>query len=156
MIITHASAEKIEKVVVSYGTQKGCLFFAAEGNTYNLAGACKYQYSLDVNNTIETHRFFYEHESNDSVVRSVMREMMIELNLDERDFDLAESLLDDSANIFDYFSEEEAGEANWMIQQYQGILADRLGYDAAEAEDEQGTVYIAYCVDRDMQELACN
>ena len=38
--------------------------------------------------------------------------------------------------------------AGWYVQQNMGLLAHALGYEAAEDHDEQGTVYVAYCVDR--------
>ena len=156
MIITHASAEKIEKLVASYCLQKGCLFFAAEGNEYNLAGHCEYQYNLEINpdNTIEVEKLFFQHDSDCKIVQSVMRNMMISLDLDEDDLELAEALLEESASIFDYADEiEEVAEAAWMVQQYQGILAHKLGYDAAEIFDEQGAAYVVYCVDKKLDEV---
>ena len=50
MIITHASHKKIKKVVADHDCEfyKDCLFFADQGNTYNLTGRCEFQYNLTV------------------------------------------------------------------------------------------------------------
>lgn len=154
MIITHASAEKIEKVEtysVFNNCHKGCLFFAGEGNDYNLAGYVEFQYNLDVNedNIIEVRRFWYEHEETEPAVQEVFEMMRDDVfGWDEHSDEQLMELLDATT---------EAGsdaEADWAVQQYQGILAHKLGYDCAKAVDEQGAVWIAYCVGREMQEIA--
>ncbi len=158
MIITHASQEKIESVTSTHdcNVYKGCLFFAAEGSTYNMISECNYQYNLDVENIIEVSQIFYRHSHDEDIIAQVLNKMRDDLLLDD-DMSLEElaDILDETTDCFKLFGGEEAGEKSWIIQQYQGILAHKLGYDCAESEDEQGTVYIAYCVDRELQELIC-
>lgn len=158
MIITHASATKIDEVKdsVHYAPFfKGCLFFGSEDNDYNLAGRCNFQYNLDVNNVIRASRFFYEHDTDEKEVQVVFNMMRDDFGINVDDSELAD-LLDGTTNISEYeHSYEDDGQANWAIQQFQGILAHKLGYDCAESFDEQGTVYIAYCVNREMQEVEC-
>ncbi|EMY0636050.1 MULTISPECIES: hypothetical protein [Providencia] len=159
MIITHASSEKIEKVEDSIFYApffKGCLFFASEGNEYNLAGKCNYQYNIEVNNVIEVESFFFHHNTSEDAVLEVIEMLRDDLGVDLDNDEIA-NLLDNSESIrdFEFSGYDDAGEADWAIQQFQGILAHKLGYDCAQSSDEQGTVYIAYCVDREMQEVEC-
>ncbi len=151
MIITHASYEKIEKVSRALdGPLRGCLFFGYEGNTYNLT-QCNFQYNLEVDedNTIKACRFFYEHSEDEAEVLEVLGMMRSEVltPFDEMsDSELCE-LLDETQGTHGLDME-----AAWLVQQYQGILAHKLGYDACESFDEQGVVFIAYCVDRELRE----
>jgi len=161
MIITHASAEKIERVTnrsIYSTTQLGCLFFADEGNTYNLANNCRYQYNLDIdeNNILELHRVQYEHSHEDEVVAAILEQFAaaVDLDTDELGLETIFNILDESEDIYDY-AEQDDGEKSWIMQQFQGILAHKLGYDACESEDEQGCVYIVYCVDKQLDEVDC-
>lgn len=159
MIITHASSERIAEVKARNPYAmflKGCLFFASEGNEYNLAGKCNYQYNLEVNNIINVESFFSRHDISEDAVLEVIEMVREDLELDLDNDEIA-TLLDNSESIrdFDFSGYDDAGEADWAIQQYQGILAHKLGYDCAQSSDEQGTVYIAYCVGREMKEVKC-
>lgn len=153
MIITHASATKIEKVENDYmysNCLKGCLFFAGEGNNYNLAGDVAFQYNLNIdeNNIIEVSRFWYEHEESDQAVQDVFEMMRDDV------FCWDEHSNEQLAELLDGTETDGNAEADWAVQQYQGILAHKLGYDCAESFDEQGVVYIAYCVERKLEEVA--
>ena len=150
MNITHASIERITEVTESNAysiVYKGCLFFAEEGNTYCLGeDAANYHYSIEVENVIETSSFFYKHDYAEEAVQEVFEMMRNDcFGWDEMTDEELSELLDETKTELD-------AEADWAVQQYQGILAHKLGYDAAESEDEQGTVWIAYCVNRDMKE----
>ncbi|EUD05550.1 hypothetical protein [Providencia alcalifaciens] len=85
--------------------------------------------------------------------------MRKDLGLLDVDDDVIAQLLDESISVWDndfnYSHSYDDGEASWAIQQYQGILAHKLGYDCARLTDEQGTVYIAYCVGRPLLEVPC-
>jgi len=145
MRVTHASATRIENVTHTVGDSplRGCLFFGEEDNTYNLAGDCACQYSIDIENVLEVRRLAYQYEPSD--VADFLERMRDESEF----FDATDE------ELFDLLAEEtqadDAG-ASWLVQQYQGLLADNLGFDAAESVDEQGVVYIAYCVGRKLQE----
>lgn len=157
MIITHASATKIETVKEyrSYenDVHRGCLFFGDEGNDYNLACDVNFKYNLEVNEdkVIRVSQFFYAHSHEDSAVTAVLDDLRDELGLECDDEEMSE-ILDETNSIFDYETSVSSDIASWLVQQYQGILAHKLGYDCAESEDEQGVVYIAYCVEREMIE----
>lgn len=171
MIITHASNKKIEQVNdVYFGTPflKGCLCFGAEGNEYNLAGDCKYQYNIEVESIIPVKSFFFRHSYDEPAVQEVFKLIREDLELESHISDeTIANLLDDSEfiHIRNFQSDDDYspiphrysddGEACWAIQQYQGILAHKLGYDCARSTDEQGTVYIAYCVGRPLLEVPC-
>lgn len=140
MIITHASADKIETIETdSFGVRQGCLFFGGEDNSYNLLGECNYKYNLNVDSVIETSRFFFDHEA--SEIQSVLDDMMIELDVTE----------EEACELLDETTQADDAEASWAVQQYQGRAADALGYDAAESFDEQGVVYIAYCANKKLK-----
>ncbi|MEX9782224.1 hypothetical protein AB7315_21585 [Providencia manganoxydans] len=159
MIITHASAERITEVKARSPYAlflKGCLFFAAEGNEYNLAGECNYQYNLEVNNIIDVESFFSHHDIAEQAVQQVIELVRDDLEIEASDEEIAELLSNESSiRDFEFNGYDDEGEADWAIQQYQGILAHKLGYDCAKSSDEQGVVYIAYCVGREMQEVEC-
>ncbi|WP_272539684.1 hypothetical protein [Providencia sp. PROV197] len=161
MIITHASFNKITEVTKDMDVPflKGCLCFGNEGNEYNLS-ACNYQYNIEVDNIIDTKSFFYRHDVDEKAVQEVFQQVRKDLGLLDVDDDVIAQLLDESISVWDNdfnysHSYDDDGEASWAIQQYQGILAHKLGYDCARSTDEQGTVYIAYCVGRPLLEVPC-
>ncbi|MBQ0211491.1 hypothetical protein ROW55_022160 [Providencia rettgeri] len=159
MVITHPSAEKVIEVTSKNPYTpflKGCLCFGQEGNEYNLAGKCNYQYNLEVNHIINVDAFFIHHDISESIVLDVIKMVREDLELDLDNDEIA-ALLDNSESIrnFEFSGYNDDGEADWAIQQYQGILAHKLGYDCAKSTDEQGTVYIAYCVGRPLLEVSC-
>lgn len=152
MIITHASHEKIKKVSSQLDCPlRGCLFFGYEGNTYNLT-QCNFQYDLEINedNIIRATRFFYEHLEDEPEVLDVLEIMRSEVfaPFDDMSNEQLCELLDETEN-----TNELEAEAAWLVRQYQGILAHKLGYDACESFDEQGVVFIAYCVGRELKEV---
>lgn len=99
--------------------------------------------------------FFYRHDISEEAVNEVINRVREDLDL-ELDNDEIAALLDNSKNVRDYaHCYSDGGEADWAIQQYQGILAHKLGYDCAKSIDEQGTIFIAYCVGRPLQEVQC-
>lgn len=159
MIITHASSEKIEKITVKHNFcdfYHGCLFFAQEGNAYNMANNVEYQYDLDVKKVFDVSRLQYEFncEENETILE-VVNELRNLLNLELSNEEMLDILDGSVDNVGEYTDDYQD---DWHVQQYQGILAHRLGYDCAESSDEQGTVYIAYCVGRekDLVEHLCN
>ena len=153
--ITHASKERITNVKTydSYSSVvKGCLFFGGENNDYNLAGECNYQYNLNVENILVMSKLNYDFDcSENEIIQSVFESFRSELDLDLDDEEISE-IFDETNMIADYENSNE-DECEWILQQYQGILAHKLGFDCAQAVDEQGTVYIAYCVDRELTEI---
>jgi hypothetical protein len=145
MRIQHNSPEKIKKVERNYSScLLGCLCFASEGHEYSLNGSKdEYSYIIDVENILEINRIWFQHEVEE--VKDLIEEMCDDLGLEEQE---ACDLIDETEHIMD------DAEGSWTVQQYQGKIAHALSYDCAESEDEQGVVYIAYCVDREMEEIA--
>ncbi|WP_419207987.1 hypothetical protein ACN08S_08825 (plasmid) [Photobacterium leiognathi subsp. mandapamensis] len=128
----------------------GCLFFAEEGNTYNLAGECNYQYNLEVENVLRMRSLNYKHNYTEcSVMQSVFADMRDKFGfIDEVSDDELSELLDDTLSISDYETElldKDFGMDQWVLQQFQGIIAHKLGYDCAQSEDEQG-LFISHIV----------
>jgi len=142
MRIQHNSPHKI-KEVEDYHNEwlRGCLCFSGEGHEYSLS-VCddEYAYIIEVEKVLDMNRTWYEHELTE--VSDLIEELSEELELDSEEVC---DLLDNSEHLCD--------ERGWLVQQYQGKVAHDLGYDCAKSEDEQGVVYIAYCVDRKMKEV---
>lgn len=148
MLITHNSKEEIQKVVKNHDCEfyKGCLYFTS-GKDYNLAGETNFKYHLEVDNVLEIERVWFQHDY--SEVECLLVELLEEFGLeDELTIEDASELIDETQNITDVTGDAEH---EWIVQQYQGLIAHALGYDCAESQDEQGTVYIAYCVDRKLR-----
>lgn len=138
MIITHSSFEEINEIEVNeLGLRKGCLFFGHEGNEYNLMGECNFQLNVEVDedNVIEVRRFFFDHAA--SEVEDVLENMMLELDIDKS---TACDLLDGTNGGIDSLDSD----GMWIVQQYQGLAAHKLGYDACCDQDEQGEVFIKF------------
>ena len=155
MIIQHNSATKIEKVESFFGDDLlGCLCFASEGHGYNLANSVKYSYTIEVDEEKILHMpsVWYRHNSDElnndaeEIVCDVMQALCV-------DRDRALNLLDGTDRDVENGTDYSGFCAGWYVQQSMGLLANALGYDAAEDHDEQGAVYIAYCVDRNMSEI---
>ncbi len=110
MIITHASQEKIEIVTSTHdcNAYRGCLFFAAEGNMYNMISECNFQYNLDVENIIEVSQIFYRHSHDEDIIVQVLNEMRDDLLLDD-DVSLEElaDILDETTDCLELFEKSE-------------------------------------------------
>jgi len=127
MKLYHTSPEKIEKIN-KFGMFDDCLFFADEPYTMTQAGTV-YTYSIEIDEEKIIKVSDLHHVS---VIENIMEVV-------EVDEDQAERLLDGRDTAFDYGKD---GETDWWIQAKQGEAAKLMGYEAVEARDEQGTVYI--------------
>ena len=144
MIIQHNSATKIEKVESYFGDDlRGCLCFASEGHGYNLANSVKYSYTIDINedNILDMSSVWRRHDSDDL---SIDAESVIEDVMDHKECDRDTAL--------NYLDGSDADHDGWFVQQSMGLLAEALGYDAAEDRDEQGCVYVVNCVNKKLEE----
>ena len=156
MKIQHNSIERIGKVERYFGDDLlGCLCFAEEDHDYNLGTDYNYSYLIDVeeDNILDMTRVWMLHDSDNlsSGVEDIIEEMMEDLGC-ERDRVL--NFLNGSDVDYAVGTEDYSGfSAGWYVQQSMGLLAHALGYDAAEDHDEQGVVYVVYCVDREMKEV---
>ena len=154
MIIQHNSATKIEKVESFFGDDLlGCLCFASEGHGYNLANSVKYSYTIEVDEEkiLRMASVWYEHDSDDleweaeCIVTDVMQALCV-------DRDRALNLLDGTDTDAENGTDYSGSSAGWYVQQSMGLLANALGYDAAEDHDEQGCVYVVHCVNKKLEE----
>jgi len=155
MIIQHNSMAKIEKVETLFGEDLlGCLCFGDEGHDYNLAQEVNYRYILDIDedNIIDMRRLWYKHDSDNlpKDAEDIIQSMIDDLNVDrERILDLLDASDTDAENGTTY----SGFSAGWYVQQSMGLMADALGYDAAVDSDEQGIVWVVYCVGKDLKEI---
>ena len=152
MKIFHTSPEKIEKVYESdfFGD---CLFFALKPYFMNTP---KYIYSIELDESkIVRVRDLYDEKIISEIQQSTKE--LLDIEIDEDD---AERLLDGRLDAYDLFTDYEnfesgyelgkaAGELGWIIQGLQGKCGKKMGFEAVEAQDEQGTVYIVPMMGRE-------
>jgi len=136
MKVLHTSPISITNIN-AHGTFDDCLFFSA--NEYSMSITKDlYVYSLELKeDKIITVSNLYDAE--------IVAAIAAKFGIDE---DQAEALLDGSDSAFDYSSDYED---DFWIQAKQGECAKKMGYEAAEAEDEQGTVYIVPMLGREAE-----
>ena len=127
MKVTHTSPSKITKIT-KHGQFDDCLFFSTDEYSMTSKGDL-YVYSLELaaDKIIEVGELYNE---------DVIANIVSALDVDE---DAAERMLDGRDNAFNHGLE---GSDDWWIQAKQGECAKLMGYEAVEAQDEQGTVYI--------------
>jgi len=151
MIVQHNSIAKIEKVESFFGEDLlGCLCFGEEGHDYNLAGEVNYRYVIDIDSVLDMSRVWFHHDSDNvsRAVEDVIQDVVDSLDCDR---DRALDFLDGSDTDCENGTNYSGFSAGWYVQQSMGLLAHALGYDAAADDDEQGVVYVVYCVDRELQ-----
>lgn len=135
MQIFHTSPNEITKIDM-FGQFGECLCFS--NDVYQMSACETIVYSLEVEETdiVEANSFFYRDDCDK--LESIIDEIM---DLAECDKETAEELLSQNAT-------HEDPEIDWRIQGFAGEAAKVLGYKAAEAQDEQGIVYIVPMLDR--------
>jgi len=138
MQIFHTSPEKIEKID-SFGMFGECLCFSAD--VYQMSACSTVTYSIEINEDeiIEAGSFFYQDdcEKLNDIVEDIM--------------DLAGCGREEAEEFLSQRESHSDAEIDWRIQGYAGEAAKVLGYKCAEAEDEQGTVYLVPMLDRENQ-----
>jgi len=127
MKIIHTSPSEIKEINKN-GMFDDCLFFSGSEYVMAVKGPL-YVYSLEV----DEDKIIDVSELHDEELISYIAEA---LDVDE---DAAERMLDGRDNAFDHGLD---GEDDWWIQAKQGECAKLMGYQAVEAQDEQGPVYI--------------
>lgn len=131
--VYHTSPKKITEINKD-GMFDDCLFFSDD--VYSMSVGSVYVYTIELNNTIEVNSFFYHDDYlklNDIVSNIV---------------NVADVTEDEARDLLDGTDESSDGDISWFIQAKQGEAAKVLGYEAAEAEDEQGAVYIVPMLDK--------
>lgn len=129
MRIYHTSPDKIIKINSS-GMLGECLCFSA--SVYCMSACEVIVYALDIEDAdvVEASSFFYrdDYSKLDFIVSEVM--------------DLAGCDEEEAQELISQRTAHSDAEIDWRIQGYAGEAAKVLGFKAAEAQDEQGTVYI--------------
>lgn len=130
----HTSPSKIEvNTITSNGIAGSCLFF-----------------SDDIYSMSESSIYVYEAEFKCTDVSSLYDEAII-ARISEFfnvDFEVAENLLDGTANEWDYGAE---GDDSWWLQGVRGECAVKMGFDGCKDNDEQGSVYIIPMLGRETE-----
>lgn len=151
--IFHTSPEAITNIDDFDRMFDDCLFFSRR--VYVMTRVADYKvYSLEIadENIIEVGRFFYLDDCDK--LSGLVDEIK---ELCDCDSDDAEELLSERADIYDFIDDAtDAAEASWKIQALQGKAAKLLGYEAAQSEDEQGTVYIVPMLGRESDLIECD
>lgn len=132
MKLIHTSPVEI-KEIKSSGMFDDCLFFST---TEYAMGNVKAVYSLEIDEEKIVH-------VSDLYDEELVAHIAQALEVDE---DAAERMLDGRDTAFDHGKD---GEDDWWIQAKQGECAKKMGYEACETEDEQGTVYIVPMLNRE-------
>lgn len=138
----HTSPVKIKKID-ALGKFGEVLFFS--GDVYVMTASPKYYiYSVEISQDeiIEVFRFKYR----ESELKEEILEIKELLDIDE---DTALELLCGEKSVWQLDKCEDLADIAWKIQELQGMSAKKLGYFAAESEDEQGTVYIVPMLEKE-------
>ena len=125
MKLLHTRPVEITKIT-NTGLFDDCLFFSS--NEYAM-GAVRAVYSIEIDDDkiIEVGELY-----DDEIIAHIASALDV-------DAEAAERMLDGRDTAFDHGKD---GEDDWWIQAKQGECAKKMGYEACEAQDEQGTVYI--------------
>ncbi|PMN73136.1 hypothetical protein [Enterovibrio norvegicus] len=127
MKVFHTSPQKIE-TITRFGTFGDCLFFSADVYVMTASGShVVYSLELDDSKVISASKLYDE---------AIVSEIAALFDCDEEQ---AESLLDASESEWDFDCDADK---SWKLQALRGECAKKMGFDACEDEDEQGTVYI--------------
>ena len=131
MQIIHTSPVEIKEITKT-GLFDDCLFFSADEYAMGKVAAT---YTLEINEDkiVDVSDLY-----NEDVINNIVEA----LDVTEEE---AQSLLDGSATAYDFGKD---GEDDWWIQAKQGECAKLMGYEACEAQDEQGAVYIVPMLNR--------
>lgn len=132
MKMYHTSPSKIQSGSINrFGIAGSCLFFSE--SIYSMSAASVYVYEAD----FDCVRASQLHD------KEIIEEISVYFEVDT---DTAESLLDGSANEWDYGADADG---SWWLQGKRGECAVKMGYDGCEDRDEQGAVYIVPMLGRE-------
>ena len=138
MKLFHTSPTEI-KDINNYGMFGECLCFSADVYQMSACEVLTYSIEVDEDEIIKANSFFYREDY--ELLNEIITEIM---ELAECDEEQAQEYLSQNDNHGD-------AEIDWRIQGYSGEAAKVLGFKAAAAEDEQGTVYIIPMLKREAE-----
>lgn len=139
MKLTHTSPVAITSIT-AHGRFGEFLFFSENEYVMTAGDHVTYTIDLDESEIIAASQIFY-HE-NAASLSALVAEVANQFEIDE---DAAESLIDESASIYDIDSNvdaEDLADASWDIQRYTARAAKELGFRAVSVTDEQGSAYM--------------
>lgn len=139
----HTSPRKIEKIN-NNGRFGSFLFFAAAPYVMTASEhVFTYKITIEKNQIIRANMLFYD--ENAALANNIVKSLADRLGINES---LAESLIDESKNIFSVYEEcesilpEDLAEISWDIQYLTAQTAAALGYKGVAVTDEQGTAWM--------------
>lgn len=130
MKLFHTSSSLITEISPCSDYFGECLFFSA--TEYKMSEASIYTYAIEVDESeiIEANSFFFQNDC--EKLNDLVAEVM----------DLADCGEEQAQELLSQNDSHEDAEIDWEIQGLTGMAAKALGYKCAEAQDEQGCVYI--------------
>jgi hypothetical protein len=140
MELFHTSPSTIEKINAT-GLYGEFLFFS--GRVYTMtavAAPITYAINIDDSKIIDASNIFCDEKA--EILSSLVKKLAERYGVDE---DTAESLIDESANIYDIdcnVDAEDLADASWDIQKFTANAAKMLGYRGVKVTDEQGDAYM--------------
>lgn len=138
MELFHTSPAKIEKI--SKGRFGEFLFFSSHIYTMTAGECITYKIEITESEVIEASKLFYHADA--TALEPLVEKLAAQLDIDS---DTAESLIDESSNIYDIESNvdaEDMADASWDIQRITAAAAKLLGYRGVQVTDEQGGAYM--------------
>lgn len=148
MKLFHTSPAEIKEI-----TDKGrfgeFLFFSDAEYVMTAGGHVTYSIELAGSEVIEASQLFYHEEA--SQLEELVAELADQLGIEADD---AESLIDESKNIYDLdldIAPEDIADASWDIQLFTARAAKALGYRAVQVCDEQGAAWLVDMLGRESE-----
>jgi hypothetical protein len=132
-MIYHVSPVKIDKITDDGLFGHGLFFADCE------CKAGDYSYSLDELElkVIRAGSLCYHiDEEADADVKAFANKFGLEVST------AFDAICERDVNLYDFLNPDEACEAGFEIQRLAFVLAEKLGFDAVELEDENGTVWL--------------
>lgn len=148
MQLIHTSPAEITSIT-AHGRFGEFLFFSENEYLMTAGEHVTYTIDLDESEVIEAGEIFY-HE-NASSLSALVAKVAEQFDIDE---DTAESLIDESASIYEIESNvdaEDLADASWDIQRYTARAAKELGFRAVLVTDEQGSAYMIDMMGREAE-----
>ena len=134
MKLTHTSPDEIKEINCTGLLGENLCFAAGEYVMTAKAGYVVYEIEIDEEKIIRA-RDLYD--------SAIVQEIADRLSIDE---DAAERLLDGRESVWGHGGDADD---DWWVQEQMGNCAKKMGYEACEAEDEQGTVWIVPMLGRE-------
>ena len=139
MNLIHTSPAKIEKITAA-GRFGEFLFFSASEYVMTAGEHITYTTEIDQADLIDASGLFCH--ANAATLDSTVSRLAARYGVD---INTAESLLDESASIFDIecnVEAEDLADASWDIQKQTARAAKLLGFRGVRVTDEQGSAYM--------------